>query len=305
MSLQTLDQIKINPQLGMDAIRNNAGGAYLAYMVARQIDQLEEDGAGRVEIDLLYSVLDDLGVHVRTRQRWIKQLKDLGVFKLNNYGDYYEYAGISRASEMFGITRKLARPVRITDPRKLFKIGWHGEIWKARKKSMNGEKTDIPPRARDTLEDITGVPPRTQLHYEKQTNGHRKIRNDVNVGTVKHGSLQDRLAAVERFRNAMDDRGYQLDGVDILQRLPNVYAVTDTAFECASNGRTSKANKALRSHLSSLGRVDDERFDKLYFKSKKSATKVVVSRDTDQAYFHIQHIDGRRGGRNVWGRVSA
>ena len=117
-------RIKVWPMIGLAAITNKKAGAYRIYELMRHVDKI---GQGWIYGADLRDKCDELGVHVRNRQRWIKQAEDCGL--VEKVGKKYYYISLGRAAHILG-AGTVGKYAHIHKS-KFVKTGWRGHVWSA------------------------------------------------------------------------------------------------------------------------------------------------------------------------------
>lgn len=228
---QQTKYLKIWPLLAMSAWQSNNGGGYRAWQLAKLADP---KGGGRIPPDRLNKFIDGLGITKRTRQRWVSQAIDLGLFKPGHNGDLI-MVSLANAAIILNCDT-IGNPAEI-ETRDLISKGWRSVVYAGYLATLNS------PMSQKVKEKITGVPVRTQqlylaqLQFDKETNYcKRDLPADVN-----HLAGYKDLSGRHLFTNEQGE---------VLQKLPDKIKVPDSVAMQAPRGRSKKAQQTINAALS-------------------------------------------------------
>jgi hypothetical protein len=270
--------IKVYPEIIFQATNENLStGGFRLWFLGKDFDP---GGSGMLPSKKFRKHLARLGVTRPTFYRWLDEAKSLGL--IVQLGPYYRIAAWGKGAQAAGLAR-LKKTVYV--PRKEFvNKGWLAVVWDAFRLLFGNTIS------RATLEQETGVPARTQRHYESQTGG-KVYQNYADMGDPK----KDPKNAV-----AVDEKKgvYGRKNGHVGKRLPNTYMPEGVLL--AAKGRTNKVNRYLRScdHEGSLPLM--EIIQRLYCetdKQLKSALRMNRKHDyidqVDEVFKLVAHVRGR------------
>lgn len=230
-------QIRLFPEILFHAARHNLPAtAYRLWFLAKHFDI---PGCGFIPAKAFRQHLLSLGIPRQSLMRWIDQALAIGL--LVRSGEVYAIASWQAGAARAGVTH-LQRPACILQD-KLLEKGWLATCWAAYLLHFN---TLV---SRQTLQELTSVPPRTQIAYEHQA-GVVNHSNYANFGKVEDNPE----LAIQLYGQP----GFYIRGGELFRRLPNdrnFWAVEGISLE--SRGRLKHINKA-------LDQVDGSRVDKVF-----------------------------------------
>lgn len=263
------EAIKLWPVVALGAIQSGHGGAWKVWRIGKFLDG-QREATGRIEIDALFSTLRSQGVSDRARQRWIRDAVKIGVITKGRSGGhtYYWLASLGKAAAAFGAEIG-ARPAVLKDVSALFKNGWRAEVWRCFIASRSGGNAS--PISQESLEKITGVPARTQSHYQAE----REITCIKNFAP-QNGSMpaDDDIEAMK----SLTGYAYFRDGDNRLnQRLPDIRTCEAVHAVAAKRGRTRNAKRELGRQSSVLLKQQasggEQELQRLFYTSSEAAGK--------------------------------
>lgn len=255
--------------MALGAIQNNHGGAWRVWRLSHHIDG---NGSGRVDRSPLSSRLDALGVTPRSRRRWVEDAtQNVGVItpaEAKN-GVCFYLDNLGNAARKLGARGVGSRPVELMQVDSLFKTGWRAEVWRCFIASRN--IGDAMPISREKMEELTGVPPRTQRHYEEQ----RVVEKRANYCPTDTVDPSENFI---EYLNDVFDRDYFRDNRKRLnQRLPDIRTVPGSIAKAGKKGRTRKAkiDFGRRKGLSIERRANgvEQSLDRVFYDTEKAAAK--------------------------------
>lgn len=269
--------MKYQPIIGLAALRNDQIGAFRAWTVARHLDP---QGSGRADRREVIGYLAGKHATPRTRQRWTAQAIELGLFKPDKWNRYYHYCSLGKAAAIFQAP-DIGRAVEDPESHLLFQRRDAGAfLWAGFLESLERDA----PTSRETLARISGVPERTQRHFEAINDNVTAYPSFTVVGEIPAGA--DPAAYAQEYRCQFGG-AFQLKGNKIVQQLPNVYGVKNV--NRCKKGRMNKARKEL-SDLLQNQQVNDKP-KRRYFKKAHNASKAAV-KDGEPKFWHIAHDNG-------------
>jgi len=281
-----MSKVKVWPVLGFKAIRLGLGGAWRSWEFARSVDT---KGQGRILKDDLIGFMDGLGVPERTRNRWLYQALEIGLFTELDWksGRYIAITGALKVAGILGAdnigNRRASIPLDA-----LIEAGWRSHLWGALLATFHGR-----PVSRRVLEELTGVPKTSQIRYEEEI-GVIRVRNYVVTETPYDRKRAEGLEDCLGVR-AFPWRDSQTEGAVEARTLPNSY-IPPGHVESAEKGQTRKINRALKypscveagGHDSTLERIFHDTFE-----SAKRATRAMFRQGRKGERYH-KRFTGRR-----------
>jgi len=257
--------VKLYPEIILHALNNNkpVGGVRL-WFLAKEFDS----GNGHIPSKDFRFWLMDLGVARSTLYRWLDQALELGLI---TQGDgVYKLVSWGRGAVLVGVTH-LSKPV-IIDIEKFINKGWLNYVWAGFLKRFEN------PVSRETLEKMTGTPPRTQLERERKA-GVKTKSNYADLGNPKDNP--------EGALYPDQEKGYYGAHGRIRRRLPNSYK--PAGVEAGNVGRTKKANKLINA-LCDCGAAAENQLERLYcetYQQFKKATRSPRNPQNGRLYLHV------------------
>lgn len=223
--MYTDEPIKLFPEVLFQASRHNQPAtAYRLWFLAKHFDK---PGCGFIPAKAFRQHLHALGIPRQTAERWLTQSLALGL--LTHSGSVYALASWQAGAALAGISR-LKCPVRIASEKLLGK-GWLAVCWAAFLLHFEGMI------ARQTLQQLTSVPPRTQIEYEHQAG----VINTSNYAS--YGKVAD---SPELALKLFGQPGHYTRAGEIRRRLPNSRNLSAVAgISLAARGRLKHINEAL------------------------------------------------------------
>jgi len=246
-----MKELKVFPMIGLFAAMAGKSGSFRAWIIARNLD----NGTGRFLKVRLNQAIEDRTTK-RTRQRWIKEALQLGIFTVSRCGKYLRYISVDKVARVYHAPN-IVKPI-IVKSDDLFSPGWHGLLWAGYLDSRNDQQ----PISRETLERITGVQIRTQINLEKDNELIVKYHCQAVLGKVS-----DPQNAFENLQNNPDP-SIRIKGNKIIKQLPNTYKTR--GVRQAKKGSTGKYSKLLKFSLSKSQREPDNKI-RVFFKNQKRA----------------------------------
>jgi hypothetical protein len=269
--------VKLYPEIVLHALNKNkpVGGVRL-WFLAKEFDR----GNGHIPSKDFRYWLMDLGVPRSTIYRWVDQALELGLITQGE--GVYKLVSWGRGAAMVGVPH-LSKPVKI-ELDKFVNKGWLNWVWAC---YVERYKTV----SRETLETLTGTPPRTQLERERKA-GVKKTKNYARFGNPE----KDPQNAVYPDK----EKGYKGKYGEVVRQLPNTYQSHDE-IEFLPVGRTKKANKEINA-LCLCGAAAETR-DRLYcetYQQFKKATRSPRNPQNDLIYLKV----GNHNGVVLWSGVA-
>ena len=232
LSAMSYDMIKVLPDFIFSALKHHQpASAYRLWFIAKDFNY---GGCGAIPAKVFRQYLKSIGIPKQTFSRWLEQANTLGL--ITRHGTYYWLASWQDGAALVGLER-LNRPVEIPKERFLTK-GWLAWCWAGYLLQFKG------PVARATMENMSGVPARTQYEYERKAEVINKA-NYASYGRI----VDDPERAIRLYKQPGH---YSKDGEN-RRRLPNSREVQEIVF--ANKGRLRYINQALIEVVGSQGQV--------------------------------------------------
>ena len=270
--------------IGLASSRAGKTGSYKAWTLARNLDS---SGSGKVLISDLFGVIEEYKT-VRTRQRWIAEAVNLGIFTMNRKGDYYRYISPARVGIIYGCP-DLIKPIQV-DIELFMADDWQNveaELYAGYLEQRNNDR----PVSRAVNYILSGVSPQTQWELEKRTKKIKVIENLIPIEDVK-----DKVEAVKKIKSLPDRKGIKIKHGKIVKQIPNNY-VTNSVKVCRK-GSTGKYRQVLRDSLSNNVQSVETKV-RLYY-AKKNPAEAASRKHGQTKYYHVYHDDR---GFNWWGEA--
>lgn len=251
---QDTKRIKIYPDLLLTAARGNNGGAAKLWTLAKFFNP---GGCGAIpNKDFRQFAIKDLKIKRGTYDVWLARA--LHIKLLERSGDNLILTGYARAAVILGVDH-VGRPVNIP-LEKLIKRGWLSYVWASW--LLSHGFTDKP-ISRAALRDLSGVPERNQIEYERKAG----VINHSNY--AKHEGVDTKEdfyhLAIEKGRPVFDHEG------QTLERLPNSREIENEHIRTAPKGRTRRVNSLLKDLSVNGGRDPKQTITRKYCRGEKQA----------------------------------
>jgi len=181
---------------------------------------------------------------------------------LERSGDNLKRAGLARAAVILGVEH-VKRPVNMPLD-KFVKKGWLAWVW-AGWLLIQGHLDK--PISRAALRDLSGIPERTQLEYEKKAGviNHHNFAKHEGINTIE----QFYDLSIIKGRPIFDYQG------QVLERLPNSRELGNEHIQAAPKGRTRRANSRLKDLLNTGGQDHKQTITRRYCQGEKQAEAVL------------------------------
>jgi hypothetical protein len=203
------ETIKIWPQVIITASQQKLGGAIRVWTLAKALD---ESGAGVVDKDSLLGYLKHLGVPRSSSYRWLNAAENSKLLRPVRNGKQFLITGINKAGLI--LNAKDIGNRCLMNPKDLVAPCWKGIVWDLILTQFKGR-----PVSRATLEQVTGVPVRTQIEVEKK--GFTKARHNWCLTSINASLITPytEFARSYAFVAQINKRPY------IVYQMPNRYDV--------------------------------------------------------------------------------
>jgi len=280
-------EMKFYPEIVLAVMRSNkpTGGVRL-FCIAKHYD----NGNGHIPVDEFKAYAKRyLGIGKSRFNRWMREALRLGIVKRS--GNVITLRSWGNAAVAVGVQNPFSNPVEM-GVMKIVNDGWGAWVWAAYLKRHENK-----PISRATLEKLTGVPERTQRHYEAEAN----VSNHANYGDFGFPEENPNEAITE------ETNGWFWYAGRIKKRLGNSRIVN--GVETCNRGRTKQHNRKIWAALSLWDSSTQK--TRLYFHGphKHEALKNAMRkmRKTNQpwnerpnvVYLHV----GERLGVGLWGAI--
>ena len=295
LNLELPHDAVIWPSMGVSSWITKRGGAYRLYVLARSLDP---NGSGHISTDALKAAAVKFGVHHRTVDRWMSSALNCGIFE-KKPGDILRVHSQSTVLRILG-GREIDKSKVIIPLKSLFKNGWRARVWAAYLKANHNGK----PISQKKLEEITGIPVRTQKGLGRYVTSRRQI------------GITNLPADCVPGMNEYTTRGKGFVFVDPARKnervaaipLPSVKTVSNKNARIAPAGRRSAILADLQRYglacaigLLSFQQADNRTVKRLFYstpKQRKAATRLTqamskLPQDPDKVFI-------RRGKRAAW-----
>jgi hypothetical protein len=284
------------PSMGVSSWITKRGGEYRLYALARSLDP---DGSGHVDSSVLKAAALQLGVRPRTFAAWMSGALSSGMFE-KRHGGILRIPSQAKVLRLLG-GREIDKSKVIIPLKSLFKNGWRSRVWAAYLKANHNGK----PISQKKLEDITGIPVRTQKSLSRYVSSRQQI------------GITDRPADHVPGMNEHTTRGRAFVFIDPQRKnervaaihLPSVKTVSNRSARIAPAGRRTAILADLQRHglactnwlLFNFQQADNRTVKRLFYstpKQQKTATRLTqamtrLPQDPDKVFI-------RRGKRAAW-----
>jgi hypothetical protein len=304
------DTLRAYPTLLIAFLRADMATVGRVYKLAQAIDRGDNPAqqTGWLYVDELRAVLaDDDSPHRLFSWRRLRQIlgEGEGVCWTRDDDGRLWLRGAARVAQALECERLNGHPVDLPTAPLLdgiqatkahFYAAWHSG------------RRDASPMTRETIEQLTGIPPSTQRLYE----------DVAGIGTQQNYEIVDEYTP-ELLRATAWEHGGAFRYVDwqgkvgkrqtayVARRLPNSFGA---AHEAAAKGRQKKINRAI-DLVDSRGRGTGRDVDRLYYQDAAAAAKAYGKDSSHDVYFeHEQALDrtaarpSKLRGVMLWGRLS-
>lgn len=281
--------IRTYPSLNTAMIAANLVPAGRVWYLLRHVDR---DGRGWLPVADVRQALDQ----VCTWRNLRKVLaRGEGVFWQRDSQDRLFLLGPARAALALGVERLRGRPVLLSES------VVRGDLAELRANLFAtyhaGRVGEDKPITRAKLERLTGIPGRTQRHYDRLAATRR--RRNISIGGKRHTAYQQDVAW-EHGRGSfafVDHHGRQgrRGSVYMAWQLPNSYT---SSLAATTKGRQRKHNRSLDLvHKGALG--NGETVKRLFYHSGGAAGRAYNRQGGADDAYYLSHI-GTRSGAGVW-----
>ena len=285
-SSKTTKTVKCYPDLLVALLRNNLAATGRIWLLLRHLDC---NGSGWVAIDEARRQLTDQAsdLHV-CGWRQLRNLltKGKGIFWSRDQERIW-LKGVSSVAQVLNVERLSRLPIQLPISALTANLG---EVKAHFYASFHSNQKQNNPISRKTIQQLTTIPARTQLVYEKRA----KIQKQHNIAL---GSLFSEEKLKERaWKNGrsvfkfVDYKGKQgkAEQTYIAWRLPNQYS---SSLEHAPKGRMRKINQQLKDLVNkrAQGNSNDVDYLRVYYQDGASAAKQYTRKTTkDDIYWANQ-----------------
>jgi len=246
--------VKIYPDLIIAGIKghNKNGGAVKLWTLARHFNQ--PGGCGYIPAKALrHYLINELGVKRGVYDVWLSRALAIGL--LERKGNNIKITGLADVAIILSVDQ-IKRPECIYIG-KLIKKHWLAWVWAAWLDSMRLLDRPI---SRAVLRDISGIPERSQVNYERLARVINRANYAAHEGTESKEAFFNLLM---QGRPVFDNNG------QTLERLPNSREFDDSGITLAPEGRTRRANSQLKDLLNIGGRDPKKAIERRYCQGDK------------------------------------
>jgi hypothetical protein len=182
--------------MGIHSQDTKHAGAWRLHVLGATLDHTAEcdhpqgickGGSGKIERAQLQAAAETLGVKRSTFYNWLADARQAGI--LNGMGEYLYLASQAKLSQIL-LCNSIDEHKAIVSIKQLFKPGWKALVWAAYLKANHHKRIGYTERlepvhkgnviSAKTLEDLTGINPRTQRRYKK----HIKTRPNIGITDI-------------------------------------------------------------------------------------------------------------------------
>lgn len=216
--------------MGLGAIWCKHGNGWRAWTLARYFDAA---GSGWINKADFVDFLTGLGIHERTRRRWLIDALAAGLLfeDASRAGLVLRIAGLAAGALALDCER-VGTPA-IIPLEHLISDGWRAVLWDA----FTATLPEGRPISQSTKRIVTQTPERTQRHYQAQVQG-KSIQNYQETDIPA-----DRLTGLKEYGDSGSKHFFKSRSGKAVQRLPNI--VLPNVAQSTKKGRSKKAQKAI------------------------------------------------------------
>lgn len=301
MTLVKVKHAEIFPLLLIHAQDTKHGGPARLHVLASALDHNEncnheegicKGGSGKIETAVLFEAARALGVKRSTFYDWLADARKFGI--LNGTGKHLYLASQEKLSQIY-LCNSIDKSKAIIPLKLLFKPGWKSLIFAAYLKANHHKNIGYTGKMKrvykgklvsaKTLEDLTGIPSRTQRRYKEY------ISSRVNIGVTKIRGDRETAAALEKQAADHDqDRHYfpfndtrQKDPAGIrdyrrviAHTMPARRTVSDKHARIGAHGRRAQIERAI---LKGLRLVNVCNYPNIISRTPAQATAKAANRE--------------------------
>ena len=218
------------PLMGVHSWGTKHGGAWRLHTLAATLDHNENcnhaenicnGGSGKIERATLEAAAQALGVKRSTFFSWLADAREWGI--LTGEGKFLYLTSQAKLAKIF-LCNNIDSYKAIIPLKLLFKPGWKDIVWAAYTKVNHNNKLI----SEKKLEDITGVPTRTQQRLKT----HVKIKKQTAITQID-GTSANLQAAKDNGRR----KGYFVFNRNVAYALPARRSVSDKHSKIGARGR--------------------------------------------------------------------
>jgi hypothetical protein len=208
-SLVFPDEIRIWPQIVLQAAQQNLGGAIRVWTFAKALDK---SGSGVIEKQQLLAYLESLKIPTASRYRWLCSASQNSFLRPVRNGESFLITGVQKIGQLIHSqdigTRCLISSKTLTHSH------WKSSVWDLVLTQFKNR-----PVSRSTLSNITCIPIRTQIHME------RYGLVDVRQNWCVMDADPDLIHACNEFDYPYAFTAQIGNQLQVVRQLPNNYAV--------------------------------------------------------------------------------
>ena len=286
--------IRHYPTLGIAALQSEQAALYRVWLACRVLDS---DGSGRLDLATIRSHLTDSDSALRLfGWRRLRQMLHQGngrFWQWNQQQKRLWLYGAARLSSILKVNKLVGSPVLLPIKTLTNGIGtFKAHLYAAFHSGRQVEN----PISRETQSMLTGVPQRTQRHYEKEAKV--RVQSNYAVGEVysphnleKH--IWRKGGAVFQFVDKQGRMGKR-NGRYIAWQLPNSYS---GPHQKASWGNQRKINQQLIDLVHKGAQGNGEQVECRYFQHGAAAAKAISKKESVETYWPLQK---RKSKQQLW-----
>lgn len=282
----TADTIRLFPSLAIAAQRRGLAAVCRLWLLTRA-----GDGAGRGVVDLAYLrswIVDDLGVYSWRRVRQLLTAGDPIFWRYDRAAGRLWLRSPGSVARSLDLERLRGRTVDIpltelTGGAAAYNRAVYA-AWHAGRRAA--------PVSRAAITEATGIPERTQRHYDQQGATQRRVNIALGAPADAIGrecNAADRGHAAREFYDARGARGTRR-AVYLAHQLPNSY---QAPYEARRSRRQREINRSLSCGLMGHG---ERRFTVIYHRRIQDAARAHNNGTPVNAYW----LQRRTAGANLW-----
>jgi hypothetical protein len=256
------------PTMGVSSWITKRGGAFRLYVLARSLDPR---GAGHIDAETLRAAAVQLGVKPRTFAYWLADALKCEIFEKKR-GQVLRIHSQGKVLRILGGRQVDHRKV-IIPLKSLFKNGWRARVWATYiQANHNGN-----PISQKKLEELTGIPVRTQKSLNRYVSSRRQI--GITNWPADHVTGMNEYSARGKAFVFIDPQRKNSRVAAI--HLPSVKTVSNKDARIANVGRRSAILAHLQRHglactigqLSTFQQADNRTVKRLFYSTPKTKGK--------------------------------
>jgi hypothetical protein len=274
--------VKIYAPIGIESIKRKQDRGFMLWSLSRALDG---NGQGRISPEVVREAVYGLKMSKNVWNKARKQALENNWLIEGTDGFWY-IPSVEKTARRLELEYVGKYPVEVATNRLRLAGAWKSSIWSAFHASRGPRSNPI---SRKSLVEITGIPKRTQQHYERKT----KVTKHANFKVLGNGKLPKGIDALARDNGIPG--AFEVHGQLWIQ-ISNSYS---SKLKRAKRSSCRKINKSLRDDLLFTG--DGERC-RIYYSSKG---KAVEAQKSSEYRYEIEGIpSGMQAKREIWYKKS-